>query len=236
MRSSVLAGSWQRSGWRTVAPARPYPRVAPCTWRPPPCRWRASSPARWATCSRVGVPRRRSATSASLPIGPSWPASWWRFLCWRASSLAPLAQMFGLAPLGSGHWLLLACFGPALLGLEELRKRLRRSLKRPDIPAPPQGSTHSASYRVAGRVNGQCQETHHVRGLHGYLLTMHAAPEASRLLWSPSLLAGVAGVLRWPVLHSVAQSWNDAGIGGHSHGGVDRPAARQRAALRGSGV
>ena len=42
----------------------------------------------------------------------------------------PLAYIFGLAPLEPQHWLLLACFGPAVLALEELRKYLRRGLSR----------------------------------------------------------------------------------------------------------
>jgi magnesium-transporting ATPase (P-type) len=36
-----------------------------------------------------------------------------------------LASVFGLAPLGLGHWALLATFGPLLLGLEEVCKAVR---------------------------------------------------------------------------------------------------------------
>jgi P-type Ca2+ transporter type 2C len=38
----------------------------------------------------------------------------------------PLAAVFGLAPLGPWHWLLLATFGPGLLALEEIRKAVAR--------------------------------------------------------------------------------------------------------------
>jgi calcium-translocating P-type ATPase len=42
----------------------------------------------------------------------------------------PLADVFGLAPLEAGHWLLLASFGPILLLLEETRKAvMRRNLR-----------------------------------------------------------------------------------------------------------
>ncbi len=38
----------------------------------------------------------------------------------------PLAAVFGLAPLGGWHWLVLATFGPLLLTLEEGRKAMKR--------------------------------------------------------------------------------------------------------------
>lgn len=40
--------------------------------------------------------------------------------------LPPLASVFELAPLGVTHWLVLACFPPTLLLLEEARKAVRR--------------------------------------------------------------------------------------------------------------
>lgn len=40
----------------------------------------------------------------------------------------PLAAVFGLAPLGPWHWLLLAAFGPLLLVLEEGRKAITRTV------------------------------------------------------------------------------------------------------------
>jgi len=40
--------------------------------------------------------------------------------------LPPLASLFGLAPLGPWHWLLLGAFGPCLLAFEEGRKAITR--------------------------------------------------------------------------------------------------------------
>jgi magnesium-transporting ATPase (P-type) len=42
----------------------------------------------------------------------------------------PLQSVFGLAPLGIGHWLLLAAFGPLLLACEEGRKAVWRRFSR----------------------------------------------------------------------------------------------------------
>jgi magnesium-transporting ATPase (P-type) len=42
----------------------------------------------------------------------------------------PLQSVFGLAPLGIGHWLLLAAFGPLLLVCEEGRKAAWRRFSR----------------------------------------------------------------------------------------------------------